>query len=264
MLHIFTINWNGAEKLKALIPTLKRNLENIQIESKWHIRDNGSTDESIKIITESGATLYSIGHNKDNYAVCHNYLFNQAHVQENDIILLLNNDVVFADDFALSKMLNLLTSGVGVVGCRLLYVGTNKLQHGGVIFGERYGRMPYHFRHQEESDKYAEMDREFQAVTAACCLVRAKDWIDVGGFCEEYFWAFDDIDFCLKINKDLNKKIMYCGNVKVYHEESASLKKNPVNKLFMPASVRIFKERWVGKYDLDHEKYLKDKRYLVK
>ena len=39
---------------------------------------------------------------------------------------------------------------------------------------------------------------------------------------------------------------MYCGKTNVYHEESASLKKNPVNKMMMPHNVSAFRKKWEG------------------
>jgi GT2 family glycosyltransferase len=266
MIKILTLNWNGNQYLQALGPGLLCNVQNLArkgFEAQWHIRDNGSTDDSIKTIVELGATVYSIGHNRDSYAIGMNYLFNNANIQDDDIVLLLNNDIVFPEEDSLFKMLELLKDNIGIVGARLLYLNTDKLQHAGVIFGERYGKMPYHYRHKEVSDKEAKRNREFQAVTAACCFVRASDWRKVGGMSEEYRWCFDDIDFCLKIGKNLGKKIMYCGGVKIFHEESVSLKKNPVNTLMMPHNVKVFKDKWFGKYDLDHDKYLKNKDYLA-
>jgi GT2 family glycosyltransferase len=267
MIHILTLSWQGASYLRALAPGLYYNAQNLfrkGIETRWHVRDNGSTDDSIQAIVEHGATVYSIGHNRDNYAVGMNYLFNNSGATDDDILLLLNNDVIFPEEDSLFKMLELLKNNVGVVGARLLYLNTNKLQHAGVIFGERYGKMPYHYRHKEISDKEAERNREFQAVTAACCMVRASDWRKVGGMSEEYCWCFDDIDFCLKIGKTLGKKIMYCGETKIFHEESVSLKKNPINTLMMPQNVKKFKDKWFGKYEIDHDKYLTNKDYLAR
>jgi len=61
-------------------------------------------------------------------------------------------------------------SGVGVVGARLLYSNSDRLQHAGTIFGPRYGNMPYHFRHKEKSDKNAEINKEL-------ILISLEIWI---------------------------------------------------------------------------------------
>ena len=55
-------------------------------------------------------------------------------------------------------------------------------------------------------------------------------------------------------------KIVYCGNTVILHEESASLKKNPVQKLFMHNNVTHFKKKWWDgqnpRYKLDHQAYI--------
>ena len=68
-----------------------------------------------------------------------NYLFNIASPADNDTIMLLNNDVIFNDTTSINSMLNIMHKdpSVGVVGARLLYTGTNKLQHAGVVFDKR-------------------------------------------------------------------------------------------------------------------------------
>lgn len=41
--------------------------------------------------------------------------------------------------------------------------------------------------------------QEMSAVTAACMLVKASVFREVGGFDEELKVAFNDIDFCMKV-----------------------------------------------------------------
>jgi GT2 family glycosyltransferase len=259
MINVLTLNWNGLDKLKELQPGLEKNLQRTGQKSMWHIRDNGSTDGSKEWLAEQKrVNVLDVDHNRSNFAQGVNSLAADLSTDKDDYFLLLNNDVVFNDDESLARMLKMMKDPeVGIVGARLLYKGTDRLQHAGVIFGPRYGNMPFHFRHREPSDRYAQRDREFQAVTAACCLVRATVFGDQGGLDEEFSWAFEDIDFCLRA-KQAGWKIVYCGQTEIFHEESASLKKNPVNKLFLSRNVARFKKKWVGKYDLDHEKYLKD------
>ena len=268
MLHIFTLTWNGLPKLEKLTRGLIDNLHEAHsahdtVNCLWHVRDNGSKDGTVEEISQwfedgSQMRVHDIGHNRASFAEGMNFLFEKAEPKDDDFILLLNNDVSFGEDDALKKMFDLQKmTDAAVVGTRLLYNSSNKLQPAGVIFGEKYGRMPYHFKHQEESDANTKKNRYFQAVTAAVCLVRAKEWREVGGMDEGFRWAFEDIDLCLSIG-ELGGKVAYCGDSKIFHDESASLKKNPVNKMFLQPNIKHFKEKWFGKYELDHEKYLKD------
>jgi GT2 family glycosyltransferase len=270
-LHILTLTWNGLSKLEKLSSGLIENLHYANekyrtLDCLWHVRDNGSTDGTVKEIEtwlEDGGQMrvYDIGHNRDNFAKGINYLFEKANVNDDDFILLLNNDVQFVSSDSLYQMFQLQKkTDAAIVGARLLYEGTNKLQHAGVIFGERYGRMPYHFRHGETSDKNSCLDREFQAVTAAVCLIKADYFKKVGGADEQFFWAFEDIDLALRI-REAGGRVVYSGSTNIFHEESATLKKNPVNKMFLQSNVQRFKQKWFGKYELDHQKYLDNPTY---
>lgn len=262
-LHILTLTWNGQDKIECLWPGLKENMDSCGVQCTWHVRDNGSKDETIKFLEgKDNTVVYPIGHNRDSFAAGVNFLFDKASPADDDFVLLLNNDVVFDEPNAIKKMIDLQKkTSSDIVGARLLFTGTNSLQHAGVIFGPKYGNMPYHFRPGEMSDKNAEKDRFFQAVTAAVQLVSAKAFKEVGKMDEGYRWAFEDIDLCLKIGTLKSNNIAYCGGTKIFHDESASLKKNPVNKMFIGPNATYFKKKWFGKYKLDHDKYLKDPSY---
>lgn len=260
MLHILTLTWNGLSKLQDLKSGLEANL--VGLDYTWHIRDNGSKDGTVEAIKDWNAKIYPMSHNKDNFAQGMNYLADQVSLNDEDQILLLNNDVVFNGNNSIGDMLLLQEkTKADVVGARLLYNNTNKLQHAGVIFSDRYGRMPYHYRPNETSDSHSEKNRYFQAVTAAVALVNASAFKKVNGFNNDYIWSFEDIDLFLKIGQLKKNNIVYCGQTNIFHEESASLKKNPVNKLFVEHNVKIFKNNWFGKYEIDHDKYLKDPNF---
>lgn len=266
-LHIFTLNWNGLDKLNNLRPGLYENLRTSNCtDAIWYIKDNGSKDGTVdevkKWSDDFQIELHDIGHNRDNFAKGMNFLFEKSNANDDDLILLLNNDIVFGDDKSLQNMIRLMKkTDAGVVGARLLYPNSDVLCHAGTIFGPRYNNLPYHYRHKEKSDVNAEKNRYFQAVTAAVSLVKVSSFKRVGGFDQMFNWAFDDVSLNFAIGQ--NEKIAYCGETHIFHEESATLRKNNLNKLFMQHNVRYFREKWGGKYKIDHELYLKDPNYNV-
>jgi hypothetical protein len=132
------------------------------------------------------------------------------------------------------------------------------LQHAGVILSKQYNNLPYHYRLNEKEDECAKANREFQAVTGAVLLSKSQ-YIDKME--DKLVWCFDDIDLCFNIKYNLNKKIVYCGNTNIYHEESASLKLNPMNKLFISHNVNYFIKKWGSRYIVDHQSYLNDVNY---
>lgn len=272
-IFLTTLSWEGQEKLCKLKESLMPALADIGMEYQWIIRDNGSKDKTVEIASTWGDNVSVIAYknNLQNFSEGMNYIFNYANPADDDLVLLLNNDVIFGDTTSLTKMIKLLLSSddIGVVGAKLLYTGTNRLQHAGVVF-ERSRGLPMHFRANEEDDEEASKNREFQAITGAVMLMRAREYRSIcntnksgiNGMAEIMVWAFDDIYACIAI-KNLGKKILYCGETKIYHEESATLKKNPVNKLFMNANSNNFVNKWKGKYSIDIDDYKKDPKHGI-
>lgn len=270
MLYIFTLTWNACDKITALKNSLMPTLSNIDYQ--WLIKDNASKDDTVQTVKDWGEKIKIIPYkdNLQNFSAGMNYLFCEAAPKDDDYVMLLNNDVIFNDTNSVQNMLDILKKDnkVGAVGARLLYTNTDRLQHAGVVF-HNVVQTPTHFRPNEKSDKNAEKNREFQAVTAAVLITRADLFKNVCannksgaiGMDENYHWAFDDVDLCLSIKYNLEKKIVYCGKTNIFHEESASLKKNPTNKLFMAHNVNHLKNKWLKRYSLDQDIYNKDPKY---
>jgi GT2 family glycosyltransferase len=258
-LHILTLHWNAKEKIERLYKSLIPSLDGIDF--KWWIKDNNSTDGSVeylKLIECENIEAYYCTHNRDSFSVGMNILFERANINDDDFVLLLNNDLWFGDDKSIHNMISLFKDNVGIVGSRILYPNSNNLQHGGVYFSKKYNCLPYHYRHNMPSTNFDEKSREVESVTGALLLTKAEYYRKIcdnkgnrNGLDEKFFWAFEDIDANLSIKYNLGKKIIYCGENVVYHEESASLKKNPVNKMMMPQNVSRFKEKWWGKYKIE-------------
>lgn len=270
MLYLLTLTWNGLDKLSKLHESLMPALNGIDY--TWLIKDNASKDKTVEVASTWGDKVKVIPYksNAQNFSAGCNYLFAEAAPADNDLVMLLNNDVVINDKKSISNMVNLINKDdtVGAVGARLLYTDTDKLQHAGVVFSNSY-RMPTHFRVGQKTDANSEKDRMFQVVTGAVLLTKGEyfknAWKEnksgINGMDENYHWAFDDVDLCLAIKYNMDKKIVYCGKTNIFHEESATLKKNPTNKLFQPHNVSYLKNKWEARYSLDEDIYTKDSKY---
>jgi O-antigen biosynthesis protein len=267
MLHILTLTWDNCEKLSRLHQSLVPNLQGLDY--AWWIKDNHSKDDTVAKASSWGKRVHCIPYkdNQQNFSEGCNFLFKAAEPNDEDDILLLNNDIVFNDSTSISKMLSLinLDPEIGVVGGRLLYSGSNLLQHAGVIFDPSY-KTPMHFRARQTSDANAEKNRYFQAITGATLITKAKYYRQIcttnksgiNGMDEKFRWAFDDVDLCLSISQKLDKKIVYCGETNIFHEESATLKKNNVHKLFLTGNLQHFFRKWKDKYLIDRDIYTKN------
>ena len=267
-LYILTLNWNGEDKLKKLVPTTLSSLNGIDYE--WIVKDNNSSDNSVDYLKSNNINVIKYKNNLQNFSEGCNYLFNTASPDDKDLIMLLNNDVIFNDNNSIKNMLSLINKDeeIGAVGAKLLYTDQNTLQHAGVVFNPTY-KTPMHFRAKQKADENASLNREFQAVTGAVLITKADYFRNTQvnsksgnkGMDEKYHWAFDDVDLCLSIKYNMQKKIVYCGNTNIYHEESASLKKNPTNKLFLTHNLQYFFQKWNDRYKIDQDIYTQDNKY---
>lgn len=269
MLYVFTLTWNACDKLTLLKTSLIPALEGLNY--LWAIKDNASKDDTVQVASTWGdkVKVFPYRNNLQNFSAGMNYLFKETKPEDEDYILLLNNDVMVKDKNSIKNMINLMENddSVGVVGARLFYTTTDILQHAGVVFDSQY-KMPFHFRTGQKNCPEAEKNRLFQVVTGAVLLTKAKYFKNVftnkagtQGMDENYHWSFDDVDLCLSIMYNMGKKIVYCGETNFFHEESASLKKNPTNKLFMAHNVVYLKNKWQSKYLLDQDTYKADSRH---
>lgn len=269
-LFILTLTWDACDKLMKLKNSLLPNLTDIPF--TWLIKDNNSKDDTFDVSSTWDKNIKPLKYknNLQNFSQGVNYLFAEASPKDDDLILLLNNDIIFNDTSSIKNMIKIIRNPeVGVVGARLLFTDTNKLQHAGVIF-EAPHRLPRHFRVNENSDVLAEKNRLFQVVTGAVLLMRASDFKNIHtntngikGMDEQFHWAFDDVDLCLSVGFKMGKKVVYCGQTNIFHESSASLKKNPSNKLFMNHNVNTLINKWGKYYKIDKDLYLRSPDYNI-
>ena len=258
MIYVLVLNWNGADKLKKLYPSLINSLSDIDYQI-W-IKDNNSTDDSIEYLNsceDNHIKLIKYKDNLQNFSQGTNMLFKEAGPKDDDYVMLLNNDIIFNDTTSIKNMIKIMEKDpqVGVVGARMLFTDTDKLQHAGVIFDFNI-KAPLHFRLGQKTDDAATKNRQFQVVTGAVLLTKARYYkesyhnskSDNYGLDENYHWGFDDVDMCLSIKYNMEKKIIYCGHTNIYHEDSASLKKIPTNKLFLQHNLNYLIEKWNNRY----------------
>lgn len=272
-LHILTLTYNNKEYLNNLHPTLVAATENIPY--IWYIRDNNSTDGTEELVGEwdnSSVDYYQHSNNLDNFSKGNNFLFEKAKPNidfDNDIILLCNNDIIIDDLHSIRHMMDIFRDkSVGIVGSRLLYPrATNNrlIQHAGVIFSQKYGNMPWHFKAKEYDDHQARRNREFQAVTGAFLMIRASCWAKLphSKMDDRFSWAFEDIDMCLDVHYNQKMKVIYCGKSTITHCESITLSKNKANIIYMTSNRNLFLKKWNKKYKLDHFDYLNDPEYMI-
>lgn len=136
-------------------------------------------------------------------------------------ILFLNDDIECIDGKWLERMLGQAAQqGVGAVGAKLLYPQDNKIQHIGVV---NLNMGPSHIlTKQEDVGVLAQgrnrLDYNYDAVTAACLIVKRSVYDLVNGFDESLPVSYNDVDFCYRLREKGLRNVVRTDAVLIHHE----------------------------------------------
>ncbi|TOK94540.1 hypothetical protein CGI07_23115 [Vibrio parahaemolyticus] len=181
-----------------------------------------------------------------NYSAINNYAIEYA---QGSIVVLLNNDVEVISPDWLSEMVSLCSRDeVGCVGAKLYYPN-DTLQHAGVILGLGGVAGHSHKYFDKDQDGYfkrLKIRQNLSAVTAACLAVRKDVYNQVNGLNEEDLTvAFNDVDFCLKVQAAGYKNV-WTPYAELYHHESISrgTEDTPEKRARFASEVDYMKRTW--------------------
>ena len=65
------------------------------------------------------------------------------------------------------------------------------------------------------------VDREVSGVTAACAMIRADTFWQLGGFSLDYAGNYNDVDLSLKV-RESGRSVIWTPHARLYHFESKS------------------------------------------
>ena len=184
--------------------------------------DNGS-DEETKELLGAYCAKKNITYIYEPCEFNFSYLCNLGAKAARGNLLLFMNDDVEADqiNFMESMAKEARKPYVGAVGCKLLYPGTNKIQHAGIT---NLSIGPMHKLQFEKDSKEHYFGRNRKkinviAVTAACLMVEKTKFDEVGGFPEELAVAYNDVAFGFALNKAGYYNVCL-NDFSLYHHES--------------------------------------------
>lgn len=213
------------------------------------IVDNGSTDtETLEYLREiDGRHRVRVL----DYAAPFNYSAIVNHAARHasaDVLCLLNNDIeVISPDWLQELVSHAIRPEVGVVG-GMLYYPDDTIQHAGVILGIGGVAGHVHGRLQRGSAGYlgrAGVAHNLTAITGACMVLRRSVFEEVQGMDETLPVAFNDIDFCIRINQAGYDNV-WTPHAELYHHESASrgLDVTPEKRARFELEVERMKRKW--------------------
>ena len=164
------------------------------------------------------------------------------------IVLLLNNDIeVLHEDWLDELVSHAARDGVGAVGAKLLFPD-GRVQHSGVICG--IGEVAGHSHKFFDKDHpgyfgRAQLHQELSGVTGACLAIKRAVWDTVQGFDEQLSVAFNDVDFCLRVQAAGYRNVWTPHAVLTHHESaSRGADDSPEKRQTHQSAVQFMYERW--------------------
>ncbi|MBQ8996325.1 MAG: glycosyltransferase family 2 protein [Oscillospiraceae bacterium] len=206
-----------------------------------------SADPRVHIVTYKG---------EFNFSKINNYARQFA---QGEHLLFLNNDIKIITPEWIEEMLMFTQrEDVGACGIKLLYPD-DTIQHGGIAMGVcgcAANLCPLYPREHEGYMSRLAVASDMSACTAACLMVDAEVFDDVGGFDEELAVSFNDVDLCLKI-REQEKLIVFNPVAEAYHYESRSrgYDKKGEKKKRMEREKELLAKKWPSYYEEGGDPY---------
>ncbi len=170
-------------------------------------------------------------------------------------LLFLNNDIeVISPEWLREMLMFTQRPDVGACGIKLLYPN-DTVQHGGIamgVCGSAANLCPLFPREHEGYMSRLAIASNMSACTAACLMVRAAAFDEVGGFDESLAVAFNDVDLCLKL-REKGYLIVFNPVAECYHHESLSrgYDNRGEKKARMEREKAILRQKWPDYYEID-------------
>jgi len=224
LVSIIIPTYNGLSLLRRCIEsiikkTLYANYEIIIVDNR---SDDTETLNYMSLLEKSRTARVLKYMHPFNYSAINNFA---AEAAVGEFLCLMNNDIEVISEGWLNEMVgHAARPGIGAVGA-MLYYPDNTIQHAGVVLLETGIAGHLYAGNKRGIDGYCEracLVQNISAVTAACLVVRASIYRDVGGLDDKNLpISFNDVDFCLKI-REIGFRNLWTPFAEFYHNESAS------------------------------------------
>lgn len=224
LVSVLILSKDHPEVLQRLLNSFTERTEYDNYE--FIIVDNGSNDANKakyeEVLTESTAGhpyRYIYEPMEFNFSALCNIAASHA---DGEYLLFMNDDMEVIQKDWLTLMLGYATQTfVGVVGAKLLYAGTDMIQHIGVTSME-IGPSHKLVTFPDECSYYYGrnvFDQDVLGVTGACLMMSGDHFISCGGFDESFPVAYNDVELCMRLSKSGLTNIQ-CNGAVLYHYES--------------------------------------------
>lgn len=227
---VIILNWNGSMKglIHEYLPSVVKYTPTDLAEVV--VADNGSSDDSLKLIANDYRTVRIIALDK-NYGFADGY--NRAIAQcDSQYIVLLNDDARVTEGW-LKRLVDYMDTHheCAAIAPKLLKDKTKTFEYAGACGGylDKHG---YPFCRGRIFDSIEDDHGQYdlpegeawdcQWATGACLMVRREQYLTAGGLDSRFFAHMEEIDLCWRLRR-MGYKIACLPSSVVFHQGGASL-----------------------------------------
>ena len=226
LLSIVIVNWNGAHLLAPCLEPLRAD------DFEVVVVDNGSSDESLELLAQRFPNVSVIA-NPDNcgFARASNQGLHQATA---DTVLFLNNDTMPSTQ-VLMDLIDFLAKHpeVGIVGPTLAYPDGRRQPSCGPgpnLLTELLARTLLHRLLPGVRALAPTRDCRVDWVTGAALAIRRNLALELGGFDEEMFMFYEDLDLCARA-REAGADVWFVATPPIIHLGGATRSRVEVQSL---------------------------------
>jgi GT2 family glycosyltransferase len=234
-ISVILLNYNGQKHLQTFLPTVAQYTPEYLADIV--VADNASTDQSVAWVQEHYPQVQVMQFDK-NHGFADGYNIAIGRVKT-PYVVLLNTDVEVTKGWLL-PMLDYFEQHSRVVAVQpkvLQYTTKTHFEYAGAaggymdIFGYPFCRGRIFDAVEQDNGQYNKPCKVFWA-TGACLMVRRVDFVDYGGFDENFFAHQEEIDLCWRINAR-GREVAVVPKSVVYHLGGGTLSAQSPYKTYL-------------------------------
>ena len=217
-LSIIIVTWNTAKITQKCVQTINKFLNNPEI----IIVDNGSKDNTVELLLKEKNVKIIKNNANLGFSKANNIGFKQA---SNEYILFMNSDIELIDD-SINDLFKYFKNkdNIGIIGPKFL---NPDLTVQASVFPKQSALNAFKEFYLKQKNSYSkyipntEKPIKVWAISGGCILTRKSFFESIGGWNEKYFFYFEDMDLCRKINK-IGKDVIFFPKCQIIHRHGAS------------------------------------------
>lgn len=217
-LSIIIVTWNTAKITQKCVQTINKFLKNPEI----IIVDNGSKDNTVELLSKEKNVKIIKNNSNLGFSKANNIGLKHA---SNEYLLFMNSDMELIDN-SIDNLLEYFKNkdNIGIIGPKFL---NPDLTPQASVFPRQTilnAFREFWLNQKNTYSKYTPNTKnpiKVWAISGGCILTRKTFFESIGGWNEKYFFYFEDMDLCRKINK-IGKDVIFYPQCQIIHRHGAS------------------------------------------